>query len=300
MQARRDFKRMANGRISELKRRGVVSVGGADAGRFLNDLVTNDLDRIAPGGAGYGGLLTPQGKILFDFIVFRDGERFLFDVRRELAGDFAKRLTFYRLRAKVEIADLSAERRVIAAWGSDDRPDLGGLVATDPRLSALGYRSIIATSDPVSAADFHPATEAEYDAHRIALGVPEGGVDFRFGENFPHDADMDQLGGVDFKKGCYVGQEVVSRMEHRGTARRRLIRAEATAPLMAGAAITAGDRPIGALGSAADGAAIALVRLDRAKEAMDAGTAVQAGGTPVTLRLPDWARFTWESGAGED
>ncbi|MEO8667233.1 MAG: folate-binding protein [Bauldia sp.] len=291
---------MADGWIAELKRRGVVAVGGPEAGRFLNDLVTNDLDKIAPGGAGYGGLLTPQGKVLFDFLVFRDGDRFLFEIKRDLAADFARRLTFYRLRAKVEIADLSAERQVVAAWGGAASPELAGLVAPDPRLAGLGYRAIVGASGDISAPGYALGDEGSYDAWRIGLGVPEGGVDFPFGESFPHDADMDQLGGVDFGKGCYVGQEVVSRMEHRGTARRRLIQANAPGALAAGDPITAAGRPIGTVGSTADGTAIALVRLDRAKEAMDAGTALMAGSTAVTLTLPGWARFGWPAGAAAE
>jgi folate-binding protein YgfZ len=292
---------MAEGRIAELKRRGVVAVGGPEAGKFLNDLVTNDLDKISTGGAGYGGLLTPQGKVLFDFFVFRDGERFLFDIKRELAAEFARRLTFYRLRAKVDIADVSTGFRVAAAWGGGAAPVLAGLVAADPRLDDLGYRAIVPVDGQIAAPGFEPADEDAFDAWRIGLGVPEGGIDFAFGETFPHDADMDQLRGVDFGKGCYVGQEVVSRMEHRGTARRRLIRAAAPAALAAGVPITAAGRSVGTVGSSANGNALALVRLDRAKEAMDAGTALMSGETPVTLTLPSWARFGWPAGpAAED
>ena len=136
------------------------------------------------------------------------------------------------------------------------------------------------------------ASEAEYDAHRIGLGVPEGGIDFAFGDAFPHDADMDQLAGVDFDKGCYVGQEVVSRMEHRGTARRRIVLAQGTG-LTARTEITAGGKPIGQLASTTSGHGLALVRLDRAKEAIDLGQPILAGAAPVTLALPRWARFTW-------
>jgi hypothetical protein len=280
-------------RIAELSRRGVVAVGGADARKFLNDLITAEIGR-SDGGAGYGGLLTPQGKILFDFIVFGDGKRFLFDLPRNFVGDFIKRLGFYRLRAKVDIADLSSERSVVAAWGSAPAPAVDGVVAADPRLAALGFRGI-APKGAIMPADRQPASEADYDAHRIRLGVPEGGIDFAFGDAFPHDADMDQLGGVDFDKGCYVGQEVVSRMEHRGTARRRFILAEGGALPPRGADVTAGDRPIGTLGSTAGDIGLALVRLDRAKEAMDAGVPIKAAGTPVTLTLPPWARFGWPS-----
>src|SRR5262249_35411266 len=151
------------------------------------------------------------GKILFDFIVFADGEKFLFDLPTALVADFVKRLTFYRLRAKVEIADMSSERSVLAGWGNS-RPAIDGIIAADPRLGELGWRAVV--SKGTSTVPNHSVTSiADYDAHRIALGVPEGGVDFAFGEAFPHDADMDQLAGVDFDKGCYVGQEVVSRMQ---------------------------------------------------------------------------------------
>jgi folate-binding protein YgfZ len=135
---------------------------------------------------------------------------------------------------------------------------------------------------------------AAYEAHRIALGVPQGGVDFRYGDAFPHETDMDQLGGVDFTKGCYIGQEVVSRMEHRGTARTRAVpvRYDGTAPA-AGAAVTAGDRQVGTMGAAAAGHAIALMRLDRVAEALAQGASLIADGTPIHLVKPDWARFAF-------
>jgi folate-binding protein YgfZ len=289
---------MAQGKIAELSRRGVVAVGGPDAETFLNDLITSDVPK-AQGTAAFAGLLTPQGKILFDAIVFRDGVRLLFDLSRALAADFAKRLTFYRLRAKVEIADLSDERIVVAAWGNG-APILDGPVAPDPRLAELGYRAIVPAGADM-APDFSEATAADYDAHRISLGVPEGGIDFAFGEGFPHDADMDQLHGVDFKKGCYVGQEVVSRMQHRGTARRRFIIATGTGTLPPpGSPVNAGDRALGTLGSSVGTSGLALVRLDRAKEAMDAGVAIDAGAIRVALTLPQWATFTWPTAVAAD
>jgi folate-binding protein YgfZ len=271
---------MSIGKVAELTRRGIAAVGGADAEKFLNDLVTSDMPK-SEGAAAYGGLLTPQGKVLFDFLVFREGDRYLFDLPRSLVADFVKRLTFYRLRARMEIAPLP-DHHAVAMWGDG----AGG--TPDPRLGALGQRAIVAA--PVAA----NATEADYDAHRIALGIPEGGVDFTFGDAFPHDADMDQLAGVDFAKGCYVGQEVVSRMEHRGTARRRYILANASTPLPPiGTPITAGEKPIGTLGSSTGGKGLALVRLDRAKDAIDHGVPITAGGVALTLTLPSWAKFGW-------
>lgn len=287
-----------SGHIAELSRRGVVAVSGADAEKFLNDLITCAVP--AEGGAAYGGLLTPQGKVLFDFIVFRDRGRFLFDLPRALVADFVKRLTFYRLRAKVDIADLSDDHIAVAAWGGDRAPIVDGPVAPDPRLAALGFRAIVPGGADM-AADHDEAREAGYDAHRIALAIPEGGVDFAFGESFPHDAAMDQLAGIDFGKGCYVGQEVVSRMQHRGTARRRFVLATGAAPLPPpGTQITAGDRMIGTLGSASSNAGLALVRIDRAKEAIDAGTPIVADGVEITLALPAWAAYTWPAHAATD
>jgi folate-binding protein YgfZ len=250
-----------------------------------------------PGTAGYGGLLTPQGKILFDFIVHDAGaDRFLLDVAREKAAELAKRLGFYKLRAAVAIADRSDELRVIAAWDGVPTLPEGAIVAADPRLAALGHRAIVA-SDTVPAAGGHTSPSA-YRAHRIRLGVPEGGADFAFGDAFPHDADMDQLGGVDFTKGCYTGQEVVARMEHRGTARRRVIAVAAdTALPPAGTPVMAGDIEIGALGSSEGSRGLASLRLDRAADATRAGRAITAGGVVLQLTIPAWARFGWPDAA---
>jgi hypothetical protein len=287
---------MGQGRIAELKRRAVVAVRGVEAEKFLNDLVTCDVTAIPQAGAGYGGLLTPQGKILFDFIVFREGDGFLFDLPRVAAADFVKRLGFYKLRAKVEIGEDG--RKVAAAWGSDRPPEVAGLVTADPRLAALGFRIV---AEETAAPDFAPASETDYDAYRIALGVPEGGVDFAYGEAFPHDADMDQLAGVAFGKGCFVGQEVVSRMEHRGTARRRIVHVRAASPIPpAGAEITADGRPVGTIASSADHAGLALVRLDRAREAIETGVPLMARGMPVEVEIPEWARFKWPESAGQE
>ncbi len=285
---------MSSGRIAVLGRRGVVAVGGPDAETFLNDLVTADISRASPGQAVFAALLTPQGKVLFDFIVFRDGERFLFDLARGAAADLVKRLGFYRLRAKVTVADVSAETQVLAVWGPEGVHHIDGVAAPDPRLAALGWRIIAPADQPPVLSGFAAATEADYDAHRIPLGAPEGGIDFAFGDVFPHDTDMDQLSGVDFGKGCYIGQEVVSRMQHRGTARRRFVIARAGSALpAAGAEVTAGGKPLGFIGSSAGDTALALVRLDRAKEAMDSGTPILAGEATLSLSLPGWATFGW-------
>ena len=292
---------MSDGRIAVLARRGVVAVGGPDAEKFLNDLVTADISRAGPGQAVFAGLLTPQGKILFDFIVFRDGDRFLFDLPRGLAADFVKRLGFYKLRARVTVDDVSAEAQVLVVWGPEGVHHIDGVAAPDPRLAALGWRVIAPADQPPVLSGFAAATEADYDTHRIPLGIPEGGIDFAFGDAFPHDTDMDQLAGVDFGKGCYIGQEVVSRMEHRGTARRRFVIARATGALpAAGTEVTAGGKALGLLGASAGDSALALLRLDRVKEAVDTGTPIMTGGATLSLSIPGWATFGWPAAADKD
>ena len=278
---------MTDCQIAELTDRGVIRVAGPDAPGFLQGLVTNDVEQATDSGAVYNGLLTPQGKILFDFFLVREGDGFLLDCARPVVADLVKRLTFYKLRAAVDLADESGERTVLAAWNGVPAAGDGWVVFADPRVAALGHRLIV----PAGANADATATEAEYHAHRIALGVPEGGRDYAFGDTFPHEAGFDQLGGVDFDKGCFVGQEVVSRMEHRGTARKRVVPIEGAGTLDAGAEITADGAPIGTVGSVADARALALVRLDRAEKALANGKTLDAGGVQVSLRQPDWASF---------
>jgi tRNA-modifying protein YgfZ len=287
--------------------RGVVKVAGDGARNFLHGLVTADTLKLTPGTARFCALLTPQGKIIADFIVAQaqpvqsggsDSDFFL-DIPRALGATLVDRLNLYKLRAKVLIEDLSETLGVLAVWdGQDTTQNCAtkyGLSYADPRLPALGMRTII---PPHRAAEAAAALGAKlvdangYETHRIALGVPRGGMDFAYGDAFPHEADMDQLGGVDFAKGCYVGQEVVSRIEHRGTARTRAVpvRFDGTA-LEAGATVMAGDRQLGTIGSAAGGRGVALLRLDRADEAIAQGEILSAGTVPIHLVKPDWARF---------
>jgi folate-binding protein YgfZ len=192
--------------------------------------------------------------------------------------------------------DLSESLAIVAVWEGTGRTTYG-LLYPDPRLPALGQRLMV---PPHLAGQAAAELAAElldasaYEAHRIALGVPEGGLDFAYGDTFPHEADMDQLSGIDFQKGCYVGQEVVSRMEHRGTARNRIVVLQATerAPA-AGLAVTAGDRPVGTTGSSAGSRGLAMLRLDRVAEAQAAGLPLVAGGVTVVPRKPEWATFDW-------
>jgi folate-binding protein YgfZ len=280
--------------------RGVIKVVGDDARRFLNGLITSDAAKVTPGAPRFAALLTPQGKIIVDFLVAEapaeDGGGFFLDVPRALAGALVEKLNFYKLRAKVICEDLSEVLGVMAVWDGRGASDYG-LCYADPRLAALGLRVMLPPHLAEEAAADLGATlvDAEaYEAHRIALGVPRGGADFLYGDTFPHEADMDQLNGVDFEKGCYVGQEVVSRVEHRATARRRVVPIEYddSSP-MGGLPVMAGDKEIGMLGSAAKGRGLALLRLDRVADAMAAGTPLTAGGITIRPVKPAWATFAW-------
>jgi folate-binding protein YgfZ len=251
--------------------RALFRFSGADAQKLLFDVVTGRLVAAA-GPPVWWALLSPQGKIQAEGLsVWRDGA-FWLDVDQSVAEAFLKRMKMYRLRAAVTIDDL----RETHAVGSDRDAEKGHVIGT--KVEAAGWG----------------APDTSHDTARIASGVAELGPDFGPDQMFPHDIGMDLLGGVDFKKGCYIGQEVVSRMEHRGTARRRpVIVSGVDAPM--GTPVVAGGRDAGAIGTPVGGKAVAIVRLDR----FDGGE-VTVGGKPVTVTLPAWATYRLgESAAAE-
>jgi folate-binding protein YgfZ len=284
--------------------RGVVKVAGEDARKFLNGLITSDIDNVSPAQAGFAALLTPQGKIIADFIVVEappaDGGGFFLDCPRALAPALVQRLNFYKLRAKVIVEDLSETLGVLAVWDGAAATEYG-LCAADPRLPALALRCLLPPHLAGEAATDLGAERVDpsiYEAHRIALGVPRGGLDFSYSDAFPHETDMDQLGGVAFDKGCFVGQEVVSRIEHRGTARNRIVAVTyagfAPEP---GTPMSAGGKALGTLGSTAAGRGVAMLRLDRLADALAAGTPLVAGGIEMRAVKPAWARFAFPGDA---
>jgi folate-binding protein YgfZ len=280
-------------KAAHLTDRGVVRVAGEDARKFLNGLVTSDVSRVTAASPRFAALLTPQGKIIVDFIMAEagpeNGGSFLLDCPRDLAPTLIERLGFYRLRVKIAIEDASDALAVMAIWDGARVDAAPAGAGEDPRLPELGLRVLL----PATQAALAGSAEAgDYEAHRIALGVPRGGIDFTYGDAFPHEADMDQLHGIDFEKGCFVGQEVVSRMEHRGSARTRVVPValdgRAPAP---GTAVTAGGKPVGVMGSAAGGRGLAALRLDRVEEALASGASLSCDGTALRLIKPAWARF---------
>ena len=273
---------------ARLDDRAIVSVSGPDAEHFLQNIVTADLDALRPGEAKPSALLTPQGKILFDFLISRNGaDAFLLECRADVANDFVRRLTLYKLRAKAEIS-MQEESLVAVSWGTESSPSqTDSSWVRDSRFpkAAPTWRSYEA--QPVD------SDVAAWHAVRIACGIAESGADYALGDAFPHDVLLDQMDGIGFRKGCYVGQEVVSRMQHRGTARRRVL-IVAGIPLPApGTEIVSDGRPIGVLGSTADGKGLAILRIDRVKDALDAGTPIEADGVPLSVAIPDWATFAY-------
>jgi len=278
--------------------RAFVSVSGPDAEHFLQSILTTDLTALPQGVARPGALLTPQGKILFDFLIGRAGsDGFVLECRSAIADDFMRRLMLYKLRAKVTIGRGDAGATQVA-WGDDAATSAAGVdVLRDARFpEALGV-----TRRPVAEAAAGDDLSA-WTRLRIAHGVAESGSDYALPDAFPHDILYDQNGGVGLRKGCYVGQEVVSRMHHRGTARRRVLVAEGDGVLPeAGTPVLAQGRPAGTLGSVAGSAGLAVVRIDKVKAAMDAGEAVTAGGVALALSIPPGMGFGFpETTAGEE
>ncbi|MFB2551091.1 CAF17-like 4Fe-4S cluster assembly/insertion protein YgfZ [Ensifer soli] len=276
--------------VIALADRALLVVSGADAETFLQAIITTDLGQVAPGEAHDGALLTPQGKILFAFLVSRADDGFVLETRAEEAAALQKRLTLYRLRAAVTL-DLQSPAPVAVST----EPGAG---LRDMRFAKAGITLWRIHGE--AAADA-PADPTAYTALRIRAGLAEPGDDFALQDAFPHDVLMDRTGGLSFRKGCYVGQEVVSRMQHRGTARRRvaLVAGDGADLPAPGTALTADGRAVGTLGSVAGGAGLAIVRIDKAGEAIAAGTAILAGETPVTLALAPWTGLDFPTSAAE-
>jgi folate-binding protein YgfZ len=268
-------------KAAKLAGRGLVRLSGPDTRSFLQGLVTGNALTLEPGEARWAALLSPQGKILFDFLMSVSGESILLDAKADKVADLIKRLSMYRLRAKVEIADQSADYAVIALYGG---PAAEG--ARDSRHPDMGTRLIVPAGNVDAALlTFGGDSSAQdYAAHRIALGVPEGGLDFAYGDAFPAEADMDLFNGVDFKKGCFVGQEVVARMYYRSTTRNRVTKVllEGAAP-PPGATVIAGEKQVGTMGSSAGTLGLAMLRLDRAEEAAQAGLPMVSGDAVLRL-----------------
>ncbi len=250
-----------------LNDRAVIAVSGPEAHTFLQGLITNDIAKLTPEHSQYAALLSPQGKILFDFLLFAEGETVLIDCRKDARAALIKRLSLYKLRAKIDIA------------ARDDRITVTEQGPDDPRLAALGSRAIVAAdTETVEGTD-------AYRDRRWGLGVPEG-LDFGSEKIFAMDGGLDELHAISFTKGCYVGQELTARMKHRGTDRKRLLPVKSPlADLTTGAPVVAGDIELGTVMSSYGNTGYALIRLDRLTEAT---APVRVGGAEASIIKPDW------------
>jgi folate-binding protein YgfZ len=279
-------------KASILPERGILRVGGPEARSFLQNLITNNVDLVDGSRAIYAGLLTPQGKFLFDFFISADpaSDGLLLDCDGARAADLAKRLAFYKLRANVTIEDLSGQLKVMAIWGGD--APKGAL--SDPRLPAMGARLIAA--DP-NVAGAETASPADYHAHRIALGVGDAAHDFEPDRSFPLEVNFEEMNGVDFQKGCFIGQEVTSRTKRRGSVRKRLVPCDVVGDMpKPHDPIRSVGREVGTVFSVdpAGERVLALIRLDLLN-----GAPLEIGDTTLTPHKPQWAHFEME-GAEDD
>ena len=258
------------------RERAVLALAGAEAEAFLHNLVTADVLGLTEGEARYVALLTPQGKILFDFFLLKTEGGYLLDCAASQRDELVKRLTFYRLRAKVTFM----VRDDLEIGVAPEQP-AEAMAYVDPRTPLIGWRVI--------AAKGKLPTGTGYEAARIALGLADTDGDIGSGQLFPHEANFDQFGAVSFTKGCYIGQEVVSRMEHRATARSRILPVafDGTAPPR-DTAIRSGEKIIGSVLSSIGNRALALMRLDRLSEAEEP---LLTGGVSTVVQKPAWIKY---------
>ncbi len=297
------------GRIAEFDDRAVIRLAGPDALKFIDNLVPADTGVLLSKGGGHTALLSPQGKVLYDFFITGSPEAILLETARARSSDLLKRLSLYRLRAKVDLSDATADY-IVAAWWGDSALRLDDATpCRDPRFEA----SVVAGSSAVEAgrllvrrpADaqhragplqgpgWEKASPGDYHAARVVAGAAESELDYPLGDTFPHEANLDRTGGVSFEKGCFVGQEVVARMQHKSVIRKRVVRVTGSAELPPDRPeiVIDGGAAIGRLGTVSGRQGLALVRLDRAVEALTQGRGLAAGGVPLGVDEDAVARY---------
>ncbi len=265
--------------LALLPERGVIEIGGDDRVAFLQGLVSNDVAEAQPSRSVWTALLTPQGKWLADFFILAEPDRLLLDVERAQLPALVQRLSRFRLRSKVAIAARD-ELLVYAAW--DGAWTCGGIAAPDPRLPEAGWRVLAAEKLQATAgAD-------DWDRHRLALGLPNGSSDLEAEKTVLLEAGFDELSGVSWTKGCYMGQELTARTKYRGLVKRRLVPVEVEGPLPApGTPVMRDGAEVGAMRSGRDGRGLAVLRLDALRERLVCGEATLIPHIPDWMRLPE-------------
>ena len=286
---------MDKGHYIALEDRGLLAVSGPDARSYLQPLVSNDMEKVSEASAIYPALLTPQGKFLHDFFISAIGETLLFDCEAARIDDLERRLTFYRLRADAKIENWSERYQVFALIGDAVNSIAGGVVFADPRLDAMGARAILPRDNAfatLEAAGLSPAPAVDYERLRLQHGLPDGSRDIQIEKGFLLENGINDLHGVDFEKGCYIGQELTARTKHRATIRKRLLRVDIDGPLPPpGTPIMLGDKPAGEMRSGLDSVGLALLRLEMIEEAAALGAPLICEDATLTPVKPDWARF---------
>jgi hypothetical protein len=296
---------MMEANYCRLPGRGVLRLSGADAHSFLQALITRDLDSLSPESAVYGALLTPQGKYLFDFFLCLQGDDLLLETETGRLDTLAKRLNMYRLRADVTIETTAWEVHAVFGDGAGDKLGLagvgaakdfaGGIAFLDPRLDGAGMRIIAPSGEAetlLTAAGFTAQDALDYDYFRLGLALPDGGRDLVVDKSLMLESNFEALHGVDFDKGCFVGQELTARTKYRALVRKRLLPVHIDGPVPdPDTPLMAGEREVGNMRSGRNDRGLALVRLDRLAEAGGLEQSLRAGETTLALRLPDWADF---------
>ncbi len=269
--------------VAELPQRGVIMVEGEDRVAFLQGLVSNDVAQAVPGRAVWAAFLTPQGKWLADFFILSDGSALLLDVERAQQAMLVQRLSRYRLRSKVTLHAAEAYA-VYAAWAGPPPP--GAIMAPDPRLPDAGWRLLATAPLPTNAA------ATDYDRHRLALGLPDGSRDMETEKTVLLEAGFDELAGVSWSKGCYMGQELTARTRYRGLLKRRLVPVAIAGPVPEpGTQIMRGAMEVGTMRSGAESQGLAVLRLDVLTEAAD----LTCGAAVLRPRIPGWMRIGGKS-----
>lgn len=292
----------------ELPERGVLSVSGPDAGTFLQGLISNDVTRAGRDRAIHAALLTAQGRYLHDFFVIGIAGALHLDCEAARRDDLLKRLKLYRLRSKVTLDDATARYAVAAIFGEGAPAALGlaaepgvgkaladGVVFVDPRIAAMGARAILPRErlgQTLEAAGLVAGERAAYETLRLELGLPDGSRDLEVERSILLENGFDELNGVDWKKGCYVGQELTARTKYRGLIKKRLLPVRIEGPTPApGTTVTYGDAEAGEMRSAADGLGLALLRLEFVDKLAAEGGALAAGASRLVPAKPDWLRL---------
>jgi len=269
-------------KIAPLPHRSVIVIAGTDRMAFLQGLVSNDVADAKPGCAVWAALLTPQGKWLADFFILAEDDDLLLDVERAQADMLVTQLSRFRLRSKVTLRHAADECAVHVAWNGRPESAPGLILAPDPRLANAGWR-LLARSSVTS-----NATASEWNAHRLALGLPDGSADMEAGKSVLLEAGFDELNGVSWSKGCYMGQELTARTKYRGLIKRRLVPvAIEGAPPPPGTPILREGVDIGTMRSSQDGRGLATLRLDALSAgALACGLATLHPAPPSWIRLP--------------